>query len=226
MLIPGASLSIPVVYFDDFLSGQLEPGHKFSSTTNLGDWLETSDVTPTIVIADNEPGGLVVVTTGSNGNDFASCQLNGEAFKVRADKDLYFQCRVKFDDANDTRWFVGLATTDITGTTIGPILDGVVESIGFRQNTDTGTDIYALTENTSTETTDDTGVDVADDKYLVLAFLVTSNTKVEFFVNGKLVVTHTTNIPSGDAVTPTFEVHSPTASSTIEFDYILCVQER
>jgi len=134
--------------------------------------------------------------------------------------------RVKFDDANDTRWFVGLATEDVAGTTLGPILDGVVESIGFRQTTATGVDIFALTEDASTETTTDTGDNVADDTYVVLAFHVLSNTAVKYYVNGIERATHTTNIPDGNEMTLSFEVQSPTASSTIEIDYILCAQTR
>ena len=186
----------------------------------------TDDADATVVIADDEPGGVLTITTNSNANDFASCQLNGEAFKVAAGKDIIFEIRVKFADTDDTRWFVGLATTDVTGTTIGPVLDGVTESIGFRQNTDTGVDIYYLCEDASTETTADTGVDVSDDTFVTLGFHVISNERVKFYVNGAEKANVTTNIPDTDAVTLTMEVHSPTASSTMEVDYIYCAQTR
>jgi len=225
-----------IVFFDDFLVAgfkvdaalalESDPSSKFSTIANSGEWLVTFDVAPTIVIADNEPGGLLVITTGSNSNDFVSCQMNGEVWKVAAQKDIYFECRVKFDDANDTQWFIGLATTDVAGTTVGPILDGVTESIGFIQDGDADVDIDFVCEDNSTPTQTDTGINVVNDTYLILAFHVKSNDSVEFFVNGTSVGSSTTNIPDTDAVTLTMEVHSPTASSTIEVDYIYCAQIR
>lgn len=225
-----------VEFFDDFvvggycpdaaLSSESDPAAKFSEVADRGEWLVTRDAAPTLVIKDDEPGGVLRITTGGNANDFVSCQLNGEAFKVAAEKDIYFEARVKLADADDTQWFIGLATTDVTGSTLGPILDGTTESIGFRQNADTGVDIDCLTEDASTETETDSGVDVADDTFVILGFHVISDTDVKFFVNGSEVARHTSNIPDGDAVTLTMEVHSPTASSTLEVDYIWCRQER
>ncbi len=144
-----------------------------------------------------------------------------------ADRDIIFEARVKFDDANDTRWFIGLATTDATGTTIGPILDGVNDSIGFRQDGDTDIDIDCITEDDTNETTTDSTVNVLDDTYLTLTFVVSGTSNVKFYIDGTLQVTHTANLPdSGAVLTPTFEVHSPTASSTIEIDYIYVGQAR
>ncbi len=215
--------------FDDALSGESKPAAKFVDFADVGEWLVTFDVLPTIVIADAERGGLLLVTTGSNANDFCSCQHNGEAWAVTAAKDMFFEMRVKFDDANDTRWYVGLNTTDVSGTTIGPILDslgGAGSGIGFFQNTDTGTDIQISVQNGGTQTTATAAVDVVNDTYLLLAFRVHSNDQVEFFINGNSVGTVTTNMPDGDALTLSFEVHSPTASSTIEIDSIYCSQVR
>lgn len=235
-VLPGDSVAPDIEFFDDFVStsycpdaaltNESDPAAKFSEVADRGDWLVTRDAAPTIVVADDEPGGLLLITTGSSANDFVSCQLNGESFKVAADKDIYFEIRMKLDDANDTQWFVGLATTDTTGSTNGPILDGTTESIGFRQATDTGVDIYYICEDAATETTADTGEDVADNTYVTLAFHVISNTRVKFFVNGNEKASVATNIPTGDAVTLTMEVHSPTASSTLEVDYIYCCQKR
>lgn len=224
-------------FFDDFmvagycpdaaLANESDPAAKFSEVADRGEWLVTRDAAPTIVVADDEPGGVLVITTGANAGDFVSCQLNGEAFKVAANKDIIFEARVKFDDADDTRWFIGLATTDVTGSTLGPILDGTTERIGFQQNaSDRAVDIVAVTEDNSTETTSDTGVDLEDDTFVTLTFHVKGNQRVDYYVNGNLKASHTTNIPDGDAVTLTMEVHSPTASSTLEVDYIYAAQKR
>ncbi len=228
--VPGSVMAGNIVgdhiYFDDFHTAGIDNGGSFSRTADGGHWLVTDDIDASVTVRDDEPGGVVRITTGSNSNDFASCQLNGESFKVTANKDIYCEMRFKFDDTDDTRWFFGLAQTDITGTTIGPILDGTTESIGFRQNTDTGVDVFALLENGNAETTVDTGVNVADDVFQVFAFHVLGSERVKFYIDGKEVANFTTNIPNGDPITPTMEIHSPTASSFVEVDYFLCMQVR
>lgn len=215
--------------FDDALTGESKPAAKFVDFADVGEWLVTFDILPTIVIANAERGGLLVITTGSNSNDFCSCQHNGEAWAVAAQKDIYFEMRVKFDDANDTRWFVGLCGPEVASSTVGPILDVIGSSesmIGFFQNTDTGTDIQIIVQNGGTETTISAGVDVVDNIYLLFAYRVKSNDSVEFFINGNSVGEITTNMPDADPMTLSMEVHSPTASSTIEADYIYCSQIR
>jgi hypothetical protein len=221
----------PLVFFDDFITGGAtvtgtSAGGKFSDVANRAEWLVTDDAAATIVISDDEIGGVLSVTTGSSGNDFCSLQLNGEAFKIQVGKQCEFQCKMKLDDSDDTRWFIGLATTDTTGTSVGPILDGTTESIGFRQNTDTGQDVYYVCEDNSTETTADTAVDVADDTYNTFYWYYDGRSTIRFYIDGVKVGESTTNIPYDDAVTPTIEVHSPTASSKMEVDYILVRQER
>lgn len=224
-------------FYDDFLTAgyaadlalanESNPAAKFSEVADAGDWLVTRDVAPTIVVADSEPGGVLLVTTGGSAGDFASCQLNGTSFAVNADKDIVFEARVKFDDGNDTQWFIGLASADVTGTTLGPILDGTNDSIGFRQPGATDVDIDYVVEDDTTETTADTGVDIVDDTFLVLTFIVTSTTNVRFLIDGNFIADVTTNLPdAGAALTPTFEVSGPTANSTIEIDYIYCSQVR
>lgn len=228
-----------ISFFDDFIAGgymadlalasESDPGAKFSEVANAGEWLVTRDVAPTIVIADAEPGGLLLITTGANANDFVSCQMNGEAWAVAALKDIYFEIRLKVDDANDTQWIVGLCSTDTTGTTVGPVLDSVGSAgsmIGFVQDGDTAVDIDILCQNGGTATQADSLINIVDNVFITLAFRVSGIDQVEYFINGVSVGTSTTNIPSGDALTLTMEVHSPTASSTLEVDYILCAQAR
>jgi len=233
------ALERDISYYDDFLEGgfkvdaallnESDPSSKFSTIANSGVWLVTFDVAPTIVIADGEPGGVLVITTGSNANDFVSCQMNGEAWAVTSLKDIYYEIRMKLADSNDTRWIVGLCSTDVAGTTIGPILDsidGEGSMIGFVQNTDTGEDIGCILQNGGTGTTTDSGVDVSNDTFVTLGLHVRSNVGVEYFVNGTSVADVTANVPDADAVTLSMEVHSPTASSTLEVDYLSCAQVR
>lgn len=228
-----------IVYFDDFLVGgfvvdaaladESDPSAKFCNLADKGAWLVTYDVAPTIVVADAEQGGVLVITTGSNANDFVSCQMNGEAWAVVDGKSIFFEARLKVSDDNDTRWIIGLCSTDVTGTTVGPILDSVGAAgsmIAFLQNADTATDINTLVQNGGTDTQVASGVDIVDDTFITFGIKVEADSSVYFYIDGTLVETTTTNIPTGDALTLSMEVHSPTASSTLEVDYIYCARPR
>jgi hypothetical protein len=218
------------VFFDDFFAASLTAGGEFVQDADTAAWKVTDDVNSTYAVSDAERGGVLLVTTGANANDFSSAQMTGSGlFVVTAGKDIYWEMRVKFGDADDTRWILGLATEDVTGTTLGPILDSVGSEnshIGFIQNGDTDSDIEYTVQNGGTQTTGDTGIDVADDTYVKLAFWVHGTTSVDFYVNGVRKATVTTNIPNGDDLTPSMEIHSPTASSTMEVDYIYVSQTR
>jgi hypothetical protein len=233
---PGQGIDRDPEYFNDFqtafycpnlgLPGESNPAAEFSEVADRGVWLVTRDAAPTIVVEDAAAGGILRITTGSSAADFCSCQMNGQPWVVASNKDIYFCCRMAVDDADDTRWFIGLAAADVSGSTLGPILDGVSESLGFRQTVATGVDIFALTEDGNNETTTDTGIDMANDTFVELAFWVQSNSRVLYYVNGNLKATHATNIPNGDDLTLTMEVQSPTASSQLRVDYLFCAQAR
>lgn len=222
--LEGLPVSNDVVYFDDFIVGGHAAGGKFAETANQGEWLatftEAGGGDAAINISDDEPGGVVALVNDAADNDSIEIQLNGEAFKVNADKDIYFQARIKVDDADLCDWFIGLATTDTT------VIDGTTESIGFRNASNTA-DIRTICEDNSTETTSDTGEDMADDTFVILSFHVIGNTKVKYFVNGIQKAESITNIPDGDAVTLTAAVQNASAvSRTLEIDYIYCRQPR
>lgn len=233
----GQSLSRMAEYFDDFtqggyvadaaLSSESDPAAKFSEVANAGEWLVTRDVAPAIVIADADAGGWLSITTGSNANDFVSLQLNGESFATNPNRLMIYEAKIKIDDTDDTKWFAGLASTDVTGTTLGPILDGVNDSIGFRGLTGTDVNIHYVCEDDTTETTADSTKDLADDTAVTLQFVVEGTERVLFYVDGSRVATVTTNIPdSGAGLTPSLEVSSTTASSNLKVDYIRVLASR
>ncbi len=227
-----------IIYFDDFLEGgyvadlalalESNPSAKFSEVADAGVWKVTRDAIPTLVISD-QVGGCLLITTANGANDFVSCQLNGSAWKVASDKDLWFEIRFRITDDDDTQFFVGLCTTDVTGAAKGPILDSVGvggSMIGFVQDGDTTSDIDIICQNNGTETQTDSTVNIVEDVFIIMAFHIKSNGVIEYFIDGVSVGEITTNIPDADAVTLSMEVHSPTASSTLEVDYIFCGQGR
>jgi len=232
---PGAPLDMPVVYFDDFVTGgysrdlalssESDPGAKFSQVADCGEWLVTvvdgdGDNTENITCADDAVGGQLAVLTNDKDNDSVEMQLNGESFKAAAGKTLIFETRLKGADVSEFDWFVGLSITDTT------VMTAASDRIGFECPDSTG-DIDAISEKDSTQTTTDTTKDIADNAFVILRVEISGTTKARFFVDGSLVATHTTNIPDDEALTPTVCVRNDGgAANTLTLDYILVTQER
>ena len=223
-------------FFDDFIDGRGFTANndaigsaqgKYSELANMGTWLATvvdggTDSGEILVTSDDEPGGVVTMTTNDADDDLLSLQMNGEAWKVAEFKDIWFVCRFKITDVSECDWFVGLATTDTA------VVAGTTESIGFRCDDSTG-DIDYIVEDASTETTADTGVNLSDGTFVKVGFHVQSNDVVEFMIDDviKARVTDMSNLPEGDAVTLTMEIRNDgAAANTLEVDYIGCAQLR
>lgn len=203
------------------LSNESDPAARFSEVADRGLWLVTRDAAPTIVVKDSEPKGVLSITPGTSANDFVSAQMNGQSFQCTTGRRIYFEARIKTNDADDIKFFIGLASTDTTGTTAGPVLDGTTASIGFRNVLGNTTTFLAMSESASTESTGTAGT-LADDTFTVLAFEVIERSRINFYVNGALVYTATSNIPlTTEYLTPTMEVGSPTGTTatTLEVDY-------
>lgn len=237
ILGPGGIGTMPAVYFNHFvtafycpnaaLANESNPAAEFAEVADRGAWLVTRDAAPAIIVKDAEPGGVLRITPGTSANDFVSCQLNGEAFAVAANRRIWFEARFKTNDADDIKFFLGLCSTDVTGSTAGPILDGTNDSIGFRNVLGNTTTFLCLTEDDATETTSTAGT-LADDTFTTVALEVIGTDQVKFYVNGALVARHTANLPdAAAALTLSMEVGSPTGTTatTLEVDYIWCSQE-
>jgi hypothetical protein len=221
-------------FFDDFFEGgNGSGGGKFELTANEGAWLLSGN-TPTAIVMDDAPNGVVRLSMASSDNDRVSAQLNGEAFKPAAARQIYleFRIRLRSDTAADTLvqtdFFVGLASTDTD------ILTGVTNSIGFRSSGTNGegggnANINCVVEDNSTETTADSGVDFANDTFVNLGVLINGVDEVMFYINGQFKKRITTNIPGGDPLTLSMEVRrsgAGAANLAIELDYIYARQTR
>lgn len=229
---PGQSVPMPVTYFDDFVAGGTGTtvGGKFATTANAAEWLNSTDNSGTCIISDAEPGGVLALTPGTSANDYVSIQLNGEAFALAANRKIIWESRLKISDVDDAKFFVGLASTDAsTSATAGPVLDGTNDSIGFRNVLgNTATFLYVVEDDTS-ETTGTAYTAAADDTFITLRFEVDGTSQVRFYVNGAIVATIKTGLPdSGAALTPTFEIGSPTGTTAtvMEIDYFLIIADR
>ena len=223
----------PIVYFDDFTdgwgyeAGDADNTGKFSETANLGQWLVSlvdggTDAGHVVACTDAALGGWLTLTTNDADNDALHLQLNGEAFKLAADKQMVVETRMKITDASDSDWLIGLAATDTDPLT------AVTDGVYFRCADSTG-DIDAVTEKDSSETLTDTGSDLADDTFVVLRAEIDGTAKVSFYVDGVLKATHATDLPDDQPLTPSVSIRVDNGSGgaeTMVIDYIYCAAER
>lgn len=193
-------------------------------TKATGVWTETTiDDTPDsaeVYAITDEIGGVLLLTTNDTENDGNQIQKIGESFKLAAGKDLWFETRVKVDDATQIDLLVGLALTDAT------LLAGVDDGVYFRKD-DGDVNIDCVTEKDGTETEQDTGIDLADGVYVNLAFFCRGVSQVDFFVNNVKVKSSITNIPDDEELTVSFAVLTGEAAArSLSIDYVRVVQLR
>ena len=84
------------------------------------------------------------------------------------------------------------------------------------------------TEKDGTETSTDSGIDMENDTDVTLSIRCQSTGKVDFFVNRKLVATHTDNIPSDEILTIAAMSLSGNATGTkvTSIDYMFAASDR
>lgn len=211
-------IGINPAYFsiiDDFT------GVAFDSTN---DWTVVKDSGASVsIVADTVGGEVTLASAATTDNDGASIQGN-EVFAVATDKMIFFQTRLKCNDADQTDICAGLTVNFATNP---ENMLTAADRIVFQVD-DGNASILCKTEKNGTETSTDSLVDLADNTYVVLAFAVNSTGSVEFFVNGNSVATHTTNIPDDENLTVAAMSLSGSASGTREtiLDYIIAVETR
>lgn len=215
---PGGGVTQKLRWYSHFLANI-----SFSTNADTAEWLLTHDnATSSVTIADANPNGVLRITPGTSANDYKSLQLNGEAFGLYAGRNQTIKTRIRTNDADDIKFFIGLASSDTTGTTAGPILDGTNDSIGFRNVAGNTAAFLCVTEDDTTETTNTAGT-LADDTWTDLRIDIYGTSRVVFLVNGVQVADHRTNLPDSAAgLTLTIEVGSPTGTTAtyLDLDYL------
>ena len=220
-----------VMFFEDFLTAGTGTtiGHKFATTADAAEWLVTADNAGTHVIADASVGGVLRITPGTSAGDFRSSQLNGESFAVRNNKKMWFGARFAISDADDGPYFIGMASTDVTGATLGPIVDGTNDSIGFRSASASSAVMHYVVEDDTVETAATTGVTLEDGVFVDVGWYLNGRSRIDMFVNGARVWRGSTNIPDDGAyLTPTIEIGSTTGTTStyMDVDWIYAICER
>jgi hypothetical protein len=127
-----------------------------------------------------------------------------------------FSCRSKcFVYATNQFWNVGI-TND--GAFISASNAGAV----FRYDSAVGTNIYAVSSNGAAETITDTGVVADYNGFRNMRIVWESASSVKFYIDGVLVATHTTNVPSGTKKVNIFAGLQQTSTDVakLKIDYI------
>jgi len=204
-----------VSYMDDFTGVALD-------STN--DWTVVKDSGATVaIVADTVNGEVAITSTATTDDDGGSLQGN-EVFAVQTDKNIWFETRVKCNDADQTDLCFGLTVNFATNP---EAMLTAADRIVFQVN-DGNASILCKTEKNGTETSTDSGIDLVDDTYVKLGFLVNSTGLVQFFVDRQLVATHTTNIPDDENLTIGAMSVSGSATGTraTTIDYLFCAADR
>lgn len=185
----------------------------------------------TLVPADGTPPTATFITRATADGDGYNLQwsMDGgttiqEVFKPTAGLNIYFECKMKLDNAADDahtkgRFYVGISDVDTD-------LHGSVSNfIGFYKASGAATFAGVLDASSQTLTTS-TGT-IANDTYITLGFRVNGVSSVDFFVNGVLLEHQTTvtNLPSTDMCLTIQGETSEAAAITYSFQNIVCWQE-
>lgn len=203
-----------VVYFNDFLVEQDYAAADWVITTTEAGAGNASEA-----LAGDELCGALLITNDDADNDLDSLQHTQEVWKLASGKRLWFKTKVKINDVDQVDNFIGLCITDTTP------LD-TSDRVGF-QWTDADASIDVLTEKNSTETLTDSGVDAVDATYVELGLYWDGVSSVYFFIDGKHVATHTSNVPDDENLCVTIHhQNGEAAAQTIHVDYIYVCMER
>ena len=206
-----------VVYFDDFdrIGFDSNTGHR---------WTKVLDSGASVAIAADQLNGLVnLSSTATTDNDGAAIHKN-EIFQVRAGKDLWFETKVRTSDVTQTDLCFGFT---VKFTTNPEAMLTAADRIVFQKD-DGDASILCKTEKDGTETSTDSGIDMTNDTDVILSIRCQSTGKVDFFVNRKLVATHTDNIPNDEILTIAAMSLSGDASGTkvTSIDYMFAASDR
>lgn len=204
-----------ITFFDDFT------GYAMDQTN---DWEVLIDTSATATIQADTALGVCLLSSQATTDDSGVSIQNNAIFLPASGKDIWFNARLKSSEATQSEWAVGLASAHATNP---EALISTADHILFK-STDGAATIDCVSDNASTVTVH--GNDIAtqaDDTYLELAFHVSSNTKIEYYVNKVLVATGRTDIPNAAMGPACYHLSgSTTGTMTLSLDYIGVAQIR
>lgn len=204
-----------VSYMDDFTGIAID---------KTNDWTEVKDSNAAVAIVADELNGAVALTSEATTDDNGASIQGNEIFAIQTGKSVWFETRVKCNDADQTDLCFGLTVNFATNP---EAMLTAADRIVFQVN-DGNASILCKTEKNGTETSTDSGIDLVDNTYIRLGFWANSTGSVQFFVNRQLVATHTTNIPDDEnlAIGAMSVSGSATGTRATTIDYLFCAADR
>ena len=210
--------------FDDFDHGAVDETLRWTIVKDSG--------ASAAVVADATNGEVVLTSTATTDNDGASIQGKQEYFALpsTAGEKLYYECRIKTADADQTDVFAGLCETFATNpenafaspNAIAFVLtDGSAVIAGRTESGGTETEVTFSPTATAT---------LADATYITLGFIATNGTStdtVDFFINRAHVGSSQTNIPTNNMKLAFASVSGDaTGTKSTTMDYVTAAQDR
>jgi len=211
--------SAGINYFNDFMD-------EVDITDDDGWSLTQSNSTGTVHVEAVAAGGVLEIdSAGSAADDSINAQLENCAVKPAAGANIWFEARVKVEDATQ-QYFIGLAAVDTTLMASGA-LDDVSDKAGFfHAVASTDNKISSVTARTSADDATTDVASVVDDTWMTIGFRITGLTQIEFYVNGVLVETGSTaaNIPNAGMCLSVFSGYE-SAGNIVSIDWVKIVTE-
>jgi len=202
------------IYSNDFLVAQDYAAADWVITTT-----EAGTGNATEALAADERCGALVITNDDANDDVDSLQSTEEAWSLTAGKQLWMNMRLKVLDPANADMLVGLAITDTTPR-------DATDKIGFMLAAGSAA-LSCVSTKDSTSTTSSSIATLVADTYVKLAFHYDGVSKVEWFVNGAKVATHSSNLPDNENLAITLNIQNgAAAANALTVDNIYIAQER
>ena len=197
----------------------------------LPTWLNTQDTSaagsPTLDFVSNALGGQYQLLTDAQDEAQNLTLYGGDHLTLQITTGLIVEARIKLDaDAvpwtADQRFVIGLASArDAT-------IDDVVTNAWFRVEGASANILWETDDGTTDDDDNDSGVDIADDTFVVLKIEILSGSQAAFYVDGQIVGAGDLSDADGNAVQFFAELQKDAGTETeaLIFDYIRIVQPR
>jgi hypothetical protein len=190
-------------YFNDFF--------QYAAT----DWVLTTQETgsATEAIADDETGGVLLITNGTANND-------SESFLFATGKKAWFKTKLKSNDGDKVHVFIGLHIVNTDPVNAAPT-DGVYFEI-------TGGATSFVVRKNGSSSTESAIATLGDDTFVTLGYYWDGTDNFYVFVNDVEVGTVSSGtLPDDEYLAVSFGVENEEASAnTLEIDYVGSWMER
>jgi len=224
-----ADPSLAYVFMEDFLSF---PAITDGDPPTLAGWTCAQATIGGIAIKAGAGGILEMDSESATGGQGIQMQQTVAPFLCAANKDIWFETRVRVDDTYDKiQFFAGLAKIDTTLSAAGDFDTGS-DYIGFGVETTLAgvTSFYICKDAAELSDSMGTAGTLGEDTWIRLGFHIDGTTGIHAFIDGvEVALTNVvyTGIPTTDALSVSFVCQSDgTNDPLLDIDWVRCAQLR